>query len=139
MLKLICVSFSTLVLTIAAVAGAQSYPAASGAATASTSSCQAARLACKADCGDLGGGALGACLRACDVEYRECLSGHPSLADSEPAADVGPSEPCATQPEALAPLGLTCFEKLELCGESCGNDVSCNRACVRAYQHCLGH
>src|SRR6185369_16510235 len=78
MLKLICVSFSTLVLTIAAVAGAQSYPAASGAATASTSSCQAARLACKADCGDLGGGALGACLRACDVEYRECLSGHPS-------------------------------------------------------------
>ena len=139
MLKLICVSFSVIVLGIAAAAGAQPHPASAGAAMASASTCQAARLVCKADCADLGGGALGACLRACDVEYNECLSGQPSLADIEASAAGPRSESFATQPEGLAPLGLTCFEKLELCGESCGNDVSCNRACVRAYQQCLGH
>jgi hypothetical protein len=142
MVKLICVSFSVLMLAVTAVAGAQSSAQAAGGATPSTNPCQIARLQCKADCGDLNGGALGSCLRACDVEYKECLSGHPSLTDSEPTANsssalVATQADC--QPEAAGPLGLSCFEKLELCGESCGNDVACNRSCVKAYHTCLGH
>ena len=35
--------------------------------------CQAQKIACKADCMDLLGNAKGACLRACDVEYQECM------------------------------------------------------------------
>ena len=36
--------------------------------------CTPALVACKADCSDLGGGALGACLRACNIEFQECMA-----------------------------------------------------------------
>lgn len=35
--------------------------------------CQAQKAACKADCMDLLGSAKGVCLRACDIEYQECM------------------------------------------------------------------
>jgi hypothetical protein len=36
--------------------------------------CTPALVACKADCSDLSGGALGACLRACNKEFEECMA-----------------------------------------------------------------
>jgi hypothetical protein len=36
--------------------------------------CTPALVACKADCGDLSSGALGACLRACNKEFEECMA-----------------------------------------------------------------
>lgn len=113
MVKLICVSFSVLVLAVTAAAGAQSSTQAASGASPSSGLC-----------------------------HSECLSGHPSLTDSAPTASsasalVATQADC--QPEAALPLGLSCFEKLELCGESCGNDVACNRSCVKAYHACLGH
>jgi hypothetical protein len=38
--------------------------------------CTPALVACKADCSDLFGGALGACLRACNKEFEECMASH---------------------------------------------------------------
>jgi hypothetical protein len=36
--------------------------------------CTPALVACKADCSDLSSGALGACLRACNKEFEECMA-----------------------------------------------------------------
>ncbi len=131
MVKLIVVTFALFLLAATAIAGVQSSSSTSRAVPASSETCQLARLQCKADCGDLNGGALGACLRACDVEYRECLGSQSSATENDlPALEV-PAE-LATSPEQ-------CYLQLELCLESCDGDFNCNRQCARKYHTCLGH
>lgn len=135
MVKLILASFAIFVLAAATAAGAQSSSSSSAprAEAASSSTCQLARLQCKADCSDLNGGALGACLRACDVEYKECLA-QSSATDGEQqtlAAPVQLATP-ATPPEQ-------CYLQLELCLDHCDGDINCNRQCVKQYQKCMGH
>jgi hypothetical protein len=131
MMKLIIVSFAMFVLAATAVAGSRSPSSAPPAEAAATTPCQAARLLCKADCADLNGGALGACLRACDVEYQQCLAGH-AAAPEEDVPELELAEELATPPGQ-------CYQQLDLCLDHCDGDIYCNRQCAKQYQTCMGH
>jgi hypothetical protein len=131
MVKSIIASIALFLLVATAAAGAQPSTSSARAVTASTGACQQARLQCKAECSDLNGGALGACLRACDVEYKQCLAGQSSAMSSDLAA-LTEAQPLGTSP-------AQCYQQLEACGESCGGDIGCNRQCVKQYQKCMGH
>src|SRR5262245_14604279 len=87
MLKFISCMFSLLFVASIAVAGGS--PTASSPVIAAGSIpkiCADQKAACTADCIDLFGNALGACLHACGVEYQQCIAGHQTLTGEDEAA-----------------------------------------------------
>jgi hypothetical protein len=87
MLKIVSCVFSLLFVGSLAVAGV-SPSVSSPVPTASASIpqvCSDQKAACTADCHDLSGGALGACLRVCNKEYQDCIAGHQTLTGEDAA------------------------------------------------------
>jgi hypothetical protein len=83
MKKMLVAAMFTLFAVISGSAQGTVVPVDAHAASASSSTgepgafdpvCTPAYVACTADCQDLNGGALGACLRVCRAEYEECLA-----------------------------------------------------------------